>query len=327
MIRLRQLSVLALVAAFCSCSRNSAADVNPPVTPPPPDSLSAGWARLTAPSTVINDIFFASDQLGYIASNGALYRSDNAGNSWARMTVSIPTGNLTFGNIGASEQRSAFTAQSPYTFYSTNGTNVQGQLQSTIGGQSGFSDVFFASVDTVFFSSGQYIWRSLTGGADADTIYNFRSTTGPENALYFLNGYRGWVMRAGRIHRTTDGGLSWTAGFDGGTAGSNNYGALSFFSAQQGFFTVNGRLYRTDDAGATATQVYNFGFNGFVDIHFFNAQNGYACAGNRVYRTTNGGSSWTTVATTGTGTLVELHFVDATHGWAAGNGALLRFNP
>jgi photosystem II stability/assembly factor-like uncharacterized protein len=203
---------------------------------------------------------------------------------------------------------------------------VETQGYNTAFGQPGFSDVFFASTDTVFFSSGQYIWRSVTGGAAADTVHNFGTITGPENTLFFLNGYQGWVMRSGRLFRTTNGGSAWTAGF---SAGANSVpGGLQFLSTQLGFFMLNGRLYATTDGGTTASVVYDFGGNDYIDLHFFDSQNGYASAGNRIYRTTNGGTTWTVVAALGDGFFSEIHFVDPTHGWAAGyNGAVLRFRP
>ena len=122
--------------------------------------------------------------------------------------------------------------------------------------------------------------------------------------MHFINNTTGWASATGgMIHRTTDGGITWT---------SVNYGGLSwlnsvyFINATTGWSVgSNGLILKSTDGGVTWAQQNSGVTFELSDVHFADANNGWASSGaglgsgntaSTILRTTDGGVTWTPVA-------------------------------
>jgi photosystem II stability/assembly factor-like uncharacterized protein len=311
-----------LIPLIFSCGKKS--DSLPPDPPPVivmPDTLSAGWNKVSTGATkTFTDIFFSDNSTGYACGQGGIYKSTNGGISWAILnSTATPT------NIGvANANKACFIDETEKIFLTTDGTNIQQAAATQLNPQPAFKDVFFSSNNVCYLSSVQYVWKSVNGGSSFDTLYNFKNSISDGNFLYFVNDLTGWINRRGNVYKTTDGGVNWTLQL----SGTQRSGGMKFINANTGFVAVDNSVYKTTDGGITFQNIKSFASNTYLDLDFVSATTGYVSAANHIYKTTDGGATWTQIVAVGDPqTILEIHFTDANHGWACGtNGLLLRFN-
>ncbi|MDP4193839.1 MAG: YCF48-related protein [Bacteroidota bacterium] len=122
-----------------------------------------------------------------------------------------------------------------------------------------------------------------------------------------------WGFDESQLHRTTDGGESWT------TLGGKGYGKLKFISSLNGW----AGSYKTTDGGKTwSNQTFNFPeLDNSVDvICFADALTGYALSDNTILKTNDGGNSWIKQTELKSGLLQDLQFYDSFTGYTCGYG-------
>jgi photosystem II stability/assembly factor-like uncharacterized protein len=145
--------------------------------------------------------------------------------------------------------------------------------------------------------------------------------------LFFVSPDSGWVVNGnGEIHRTTDGGQTWTLQ----TQVSSYLRCVGFATRMKGWAgTLFGDplLYATQDAGVTWTPVNNIPAplpNGICGLSVVNESVAYGVGRFDgppavLIKTIDGGATWTSrdmepLATA----LIDCHFFDANHGLAVG---------
>src|SRR5450756_345081 len=131
------------------------------------------------------------------------------------------------------------------------------------------------------------------------------------SAVQFVDQGHGWVVGAGRILATSDGGRTWTRQY----GGSADLGQVDFVDSRHGWAVGGDTLLRTTDGGGTWTPLAETCQAALVSVHFVSPGLGYAVAvgsptdlgsgglftsatGGSLLRTTDGGVTWTTVAGT-----------------------------
>ncbi len=313
--------VLALLL-FISCSKKSDTIIGGPYPNPVimPDTLSAGWTKVSTGSTAtFNDIFFVDNSYGFACGASGIYRSSDGGVNWSHLISTASPVNI----AAANSSRACFIDNSEKIYLTTNGTTIQeAAVHFTPDSIPTFKDAFFSSNTVCYASSSKYIWKSLDGGLSFDSIYNFHEPSDANNLLYFVNDLTGWINRQGKIFKTTDGGHNWTLQFSGSPGI-----AINFINSGIGFISANYLIYKTIDGGDHFTPINNITYYS-ADICFVNSTTGFVSSDNHIYKTTDGGNTWAQIIAVGSPqTFVEIHFTDANHGWACGtNGLLLRFN-
>ena len=177
------ISTLFIIILISSCSKKKDATNNPPVVILP-DTLSAGWAKITSlPNESFTDIVFADNNTGYATSNNGIYKSINSGVNWAKISAEPGMINMSVAN----PNRACFVNQGDRPFITQDGgTSFQSTQYITPGGPPGFRDCFFSGTNTCYLSSGIYIWKSTNGGVSFDTAYNFQNSSS-ESIMFFLN--------------------------------------------------------------------------------------------------------------------------------------------
>ncbi|MEO7522999.1 MAG: hypothetical protein ABIT58_02835 [Ferruginibacter sp.] len=299
-----------------ACSKKN--DNNAPVILP--DTLTPGWTKITSlPKVAFRDIFFPDNTTGYAIGDAGIFKSSDGGTNWAK----INTANYLV-NIGAANaNRLCFVGNTPRPYITQDGGNTfDSTAFNAPGGAPGFNDCFFSSLNTCYFSSFQYVWKSVNGGVAIDTVFHFNTATS-NTSLFFLNDTMGWILRDEGIYKTLDGGSNWNliASYSGGP------GTIFFVDQDNGYYSGNGAIFKTTTGGTNWTLVFAPAIASYGDVDFVNANEGFCCFGNKIYKTTDAGASWSPVAALGNDRFIEIHFNDAAHGWACTTGGVvLKFN-
>src|SRR5450756_555031 len=125
------------------------------------------------------------------------------------------------------------------------------------------------------------------------------------SAVQFVDQGHGWVVGAGRILATSDGGRTWTRQY----GGSADLGQVDFVDSRHGWAVGGDTLLRTTDGGGTWTPLAETCQAALVSVHFVSPGLGYAVAvgsptdlgsgglftsatGGSLLRTTDGGVTW-----------------------------------
>jgi len=229
-------------------------------------------------------------------SMGAIHRTTNGGTNWVNMTATGMYANASsFANVV-----SFFTPSVGITMGDP--INNEYEIWRTTDGGLSWTQVPGANIDNPL-SAGEY--------GIVDLYYRLGS-----NNLWF-------GTNQGRMYRTTNAGLTWSASVVGPT--SSTLTEIAFSSANNGVCTLfnNGalELWNTFDGGATWTQVTNvspnFGRNDISGVPGTGALVSVDNGNMIVSSSIDNGVTWTDWGSTGIG-YVTVDFVSATAGWAGG---------
>ena len=309
MEKLFRLLFVVVIISSCSKKNGSAGSSLVPILP---DTLTAGWSKITSlPAGNFKDIFFTDNSNGFAVSANGIYKSVNGGTNWTKLS-STNAINLT--GIGALNNNNVCFLNGTTSIAVTQdgGTTFTNPVYYNPGGvDAGFSSCFFASANSCYFASDQYMWKSVDAGLTIDTIFHF-SDIATSSSLFFLNDSEGWVLRLNGVYKTTDGGESW--GID--TTLIDGYGKIQFLDSNNGYFSNYGTVNKTTDAGLNWQPVYQSTLQVFTDLDFITVDEGYCALNNKILKTTDAGATWTIVVALGNEFVNKIHFTDANHGWA-----------
>lgn len=163
-------------------------------------------------------------------------------------------------------------------------------------------------------AQGSNFWAPVSSGFTAQSrgIRDI-DITSPTNAWAISYDGTTASVQTQDFTRTTDGGLTWTAGtipniptweFSNISAIDANTAWVALFNSPTPTSSLGGRVYKTTDGGATWTQQATTAFansNSFLNIvHMFDANNGWMQGDPingefEMYTTSNGGTTWTAV--------------------------------
>lgn len=143
--------------------------------------------------------------------------------------------------------------------------------------------------------------------------------------VFFLDENEGYVSGGtGKIHKTTDGGTTWTAQTTGTTQLIND---VHFINSNTGFACGAGHTFlKTLDGGTTWLPVTLPGANAYAlnKIYFRDAMNGVVTGvGGAIYTTTNGGTTWTLAVTNTINQLYNARYINNTYYVVGNNGVIL----
>jgi photosystem II stability/assembly factor-like uncharacterized protein len=149
-----------------------------------------------------------------------------------------------------------------------------------------------------------FVWKS--------TNFNYAANSSRINDNFFLNPSHGYAVNGiGQIHRTTDGGMSWTRQLNNGTY--THFRSVGFFDSLNGFAGALGWgdvnnpnakdtviLYKTADGGTNWVPEHQLTSGsikrGFCGMHVFSDSIIYAVGRVRgpawFYKTTDRGTTW-----------------------------------
>lgn len=240
--------------------------------------LHAQWQKLPViPAAGSADrISFPTADIGYLAaSNGHIWKTTDAGNSWEK---SYEIGELTGFEI--------------YVFNDLHFTDAQ----------HGFA------VGYDLFGADYLILRTTDGGNSwSPYTYEYGFNIGDCWALDFVDNQTGYVVGDwGLVFKTTNGGATWSAN---SAPVNTRLWDVDFVTAQLGWaLSAAGDLLKTTN-GAASWQVQPTPV-GFSRIQFLDADFGFAVGDSRFFKTTNGGQTWLPVGEPLPSSPPEFQFLD-----------------
>ncbi len=324
---MRALQFFTVIIAICFFSFQSCKKSDPAPDPAPgptikPDTLSAGWSKLSiAGETSLSDIFFISATNGYATSNSDLYRSTDGGINWVKLSLATQNWVNCFVTADGKAFFGAFNSNNIFKTINSGSSFVSSTLDSNP------FDIFFTDNNNGFCIARFGLYSTVDAGVNWQKVTTTGLPASLNNyaSLSLINNSAGWIVTDNGIYRSTGGSFSnWQASIiNGGTSGSA-FAAVYAVSVSTVFATNHyGEIFKSTDGGVNFSFIKKLEDGGFTDIHFLTDQIGYANAGRSIYKTTDGGINWAKVVSLGQGSITEIHFTDATHGWACGNGGVV----
>jgi photosystem II stability/assembly factor-like uncharacterized protein len=276
----------------------------------------ATWNPLSLSTTEnLLSLEFTNVNHGVITgTNGKIWVTSNGGANWTP-AVSAPTGEVR--SVAFKNDNEGYAVGSNFVVYTGDGgynwVRVDGNTQS----------VYFSTPDRGFVVG--YNGMAYKTEDKGNTWKPMKiSTIQYLNDVYFLNADTGYIVGGPEVHRTLDGGETWS--LVPNPAQSSLY-SVHFTDYMNGVAVgYNRTIIRTTNGGASWTLSQN-STSGiwYLDIVFTSPLIGYYSASNgSVYKTTNGGATWTAQGTGTTSQLGDLFFLNDNVGWAVGSAGTIR---
>jgi photosystem II stability/assembly factor-like uncharacterized protein len=176
--------------------------------------------------SLITDLWFTSDLVGYVISNpGKIFKTVNGGSSWVPVNTSVT--NYLYA-IHFTSSTTGYAAGSGATLLkTTNSGSSWSQINmNIIGGSPEFHAVSFISPDTGYIAGSAGVWKTT----DAGVTWTGAQLSTPQNTIitindmFFVNANYGYVVcnysnvsgpmnTYGAIYETNNAGLTWNRMF------------------------------------------------------------------------------------------------------------------
>jgi len=272
----------------------------------------AQWTTLSLPvSSRYDDICFTDPQTGWVAGNGRIYKTTDAGQTWAPQyyagkylrCIKFATPQLGYcGSLSSSLYRTTDGGQT--------WVDVAPAMTQTIAGICGLSTPNSSVVyGCGIWSEPAYIvksadagqtWSKIDMSAYASSLIDIHFTT-PDTG--FVTGTASPATDGGIILYTTDGGVNWTTKYKTLVANDRVWKIQSpdgqhYFASIEAEPTVNQvRMLRSTDAGANWSLSVVRNYHSYVQtVGFLTPLLGWTGGYDRLFRTQDGGLTWDSVA-------------------------------
>jgi len=250
------------------------------------------WLNPLPQGNWLNDVEFTSNNTVYVSGySGTMMKSTDGGVNFVLMENKECGSAIVFLN-----HLTGFSNSTNGILKTTNGGNNWRYIPAPVDSVNDFSTapqfILYGLKNNKVYISNDFgeTWNlSLT--AYPDNI--FYSLHFPTNSIGFVVGYKPTLFSNSRIHKTTNGGLTWD------TIPVNfrfRTNSIYFLNEQTGFvstFVNRNLLLKTTNSGNRWDTVYYFINSTSGKINFFDQNNGYIRASSDTWLTTNQGSNWT----------------------------------
>jgi photosystem II stability/assembly factor-like uncharacterized protein len=223
------------------------------------------------------DVFFINEMKGF-AIGGALYKTEDGGINWEKMTGAPGGSDILF-----LDSLAGFIGASGSIFKTTDG----GESWYATQGSTGAGRIFFINETTGWAIRNNEIYKTTDRGEN----WFVQSNSGwLYTSIYFIDSLYGWTSQiGGRPFKTTDGGLNWIEHTNLNIWESRD---IYFKNDLNGYLLESNKLYETLDEGSTFNLIP--GITGFSIAAKFThyANNTIFITGYKVYRSIDGGLNW-----------------------------------
>jgi photosystem II stability/assembly factor-like uncharacterized protein len=288
----------------------------------------ATWKRLRAsPRIAPAAVSFVGGSVGWAATDQAVYRTGSGGKTWHKQLVG--NGQETLGDVAFADAMHGWVTGTSGSIWVTQ----DGGTTWRRSGSAPFSEAWGAPLRVQTTGAAAAVVAGQEGSlgrtADAGATWSWApSGSGRQDdgqAVDFADDHDGWVVGAGTIRRTTDGGATWVTQYPGAATA---LAAVDFVDAAQGWAVGDsGQIIHTTDGGTTWVPQTSGTTASLDDVFFLDATTGWAVGSSEAgdnadgvaLTTADGGAHWTPVASSlfpGRG-LHAVTFADALHGWLA----------
>jgi photosystem II stability/assembly factor-like uncharacterized protein len=280
----------------------------------------ATWTLIPTPATSrLYDVHFTDDNNGVIVGwNGTILRTTDGGDSWSLITTSITA-----------------SLQDVHFIDANTGFASGGVMAKTTDGGLTWNQVYSAANDYFYVThvnaDGQGYAAGNAGAFIKTSNYGQTWQSQPDLGVgdIFCGDHvsddTAYMMGKLNIHKSSDGGSSWTVIKNAIQGGGIT--AMQFSSDTQGTAvavagggTFYGGIAQTTNGGKTWDIRQTATSGGWYAVDFPTPQVGYVLGTTNLGKTTNGGETWT-FSTSPTLTASCLEFLDAQTGFAGGFGS------
>lgn len=244
--------------------------------------FAQSWFQQNSNTTeILADVFFLNNDTGFACgANGTILKTTDGGTNWVAKNSTV-----------------------------TDGFNLIRFVDNNVGYASGIHNgMLVKSID------GGETWTNiglnLTNKFDGGIWF-----TSPDTGVFAV-GDSAPFPNSSQIYKTTDGGLTWSIVYTGGTEWISYF---FFGDKNNGYATAfGGNVIKTTDGGGTWTKI-NLGFNSYNSgIYFFDKDNGFVGGGTfptgpSIFKTTDGFTTWQPIDSTYT--CSKLFFVNTIKGY------------
>ncbi len=276
------------------------------------------WEELFTISKPINNMFFLSESVGWLAGVEEYYKTTDMGSTW----TTIPMTNYNdIWDINFINQDTGFIACNSLTYF----------LQRTIDGGANWDISNNVLIKGIQFPSknngyainngnGLGIYRTTNQGSNWTDAYNGIST--PMEGMKFINNSTGFCWgngnNSGKVFRTTNYGDNWSVVYNNPIADING---IELSPSGNLFAIGKGGLILTSSDGLLWDTLHIGKVNGALNkIIFTDDNNGFAVGEKgTILKTTDAAANWTKINTNIVNDLKGLDFVNNTLGFISGN--------
>lgn len=266
------------------------------------NDAGASWRMIAPTYTDISTLAWPDAQNGYATSWNKVYKTTDGGINWSELPLNITLSSYDNSRFEESyfwHRDSGIVAVAAYTriFRTTDGgQNWTISNPSTIGSFDNCTGMSFPTKDT------GYISLYASGGStaifktsDRGNSWQLVNQYGGYKKIQFLDTRNGFSIFNNNVHRTRDGGVTWTA-----LAAPSNSGitAMWFLNPAKGFIAGDqGFMKMTADSGNTWVNVelptIPSNYQDIVSLRFYDNNIGYYTNDEGfMYKTINGGITW-----------------------------------
>jgi photosystem II stability/assembly factor-like uncharacterized protein len=270
-------------------------------------------------------IWFNDPNTGFTAgSNGIIYKTIDAGNTWTETETDRPTHRY-FYTLYFFNPSVGFAGSNAELFRTTDGGGMWRNVLTDITTplfSGGIESIYFVDINYGWFvtNMGQ-IWKTIDGGVTWSLCFN--EADNDLTGVWFADHLYGVVTGGkGTVLRTSNGGATWT--LVNSNVSTEHFYAMHAFDLQNLIVAAGEKVFRSADGGVTWTDVAlpPSSYYNFYNIMFINKNIGWVNGQwGMIMKTTDGGATWVAQTTNFMETVYSVYFVDENNGWASGNYA------
>lgn len=244
----------------------------------------------------IKPISFPTSTIGFAASWTQLFKTVNAGQSWAPLSLNL-NNNLRFQFLHFfSKDTGIAFAHAPLILYKTYDGGQTWQTGTIPLLYKDYIRAFFFVGNTGYINVEGVYGPNLLQTTDRGETWKVQSNqlNGTYQSFFFVDAKTGFAGRGNELWKTVDSAKNWQKQF----TSQNIFNSIWFTDAATGYAVGNdGWNFRTKDSGRTWNRFMiapdNFNFSDVYAIRFFNKKAGYLVGkwGNAWF-TGNGGDDW-----------------------------------
>lgn len=275
------------------------------------------WTSVTfSPvTTMLTDIDFLNQDTGWAAGHQYVFVTYDRGMNWT-LKGTVPP--YYINKIAFMNKDTGFlTANSNYQYTSTDGGATWTKVNTFIQSSESALELSKINSRTAVVMNDTKLIRTENGGATWDTIFKRQTPfTGNMDKGHFIHAKTGWVIGlAGRIYKTTDSAVTWTAQ---PYVRTKDYYCVRALNADTLMVGGNRILLRSYNGGATWDSIYG-GTAIIRDIYYLNKDTVFFVATNQVYKSTNGGITWVATPSNISSVLYSICFTSKDTGFVCGS--------
>lgn len=288
------------------------------------------WKIIKSSFDEIYSFHFLDSQNGFCAGeDGVIFKTTNGGVKWDWISFQN-------GRYGGTNIYGLYFIDSMTGF----AVGLSGRIMKTIDGGktwNGYAPTYnnirqlkFTSNTTTYGLVGNSFIKSTDG---CKTWKNIGApiSTGNTNQFDFINDNTGYCIaggntnsseNVGKVYKTTNGGISWTATNGGIDIFNDSFYSIKFIDDKTGFVSGgynDNKTYKTTNGGTTWTKINDYSFS---QMKFLSPLVGYGQTYNRIYKTTDGGSTWAiSFSSTEISGIASFDFIDEKNGYFVGSSS------